>query len=239
MKNTIKIPVLLMLFSLATGFSQDTNNFFTKANTFFNTNVAGGKVAYKNITESPKELNDLVEQMKTIKVSKSDVATYQAFWINAYNISVIKNVVENYPLKTPLDKTGFFDKIKHTVAGKELTLNDMEHKMLRAVFPKEPRFHFVLVCAGLGCPPIINKAYMPSLIEDQLQIQTEIAINNPNFIIVNKNKVKLSQIFEWYKGDFTQNGKSLIDFVNLYRKEKIGVKAKVSFYPYDWTLNKQ
>ncbi|MDO6491823.1 MULTISPECIES: DUF547 domain-containing protein [unclassified Cellulophaga] len=239
MKNTIKISVLLILFSMATGFSQDTNNFFTKANAFFNTNVMNGKVAYKSIKESPKELNNLVEQMKTIKVAKSDVATYQAFWINAYNISVIKNVVENYPLKSPLDKTGFFDKIKHTVAGKELTLNDMEHKMLRAVFPKEPRFHFVLVCAGLGCPPIINKAYMPSIIEDQLQMQTEIAINNPSFIMVNKNKVKLSQIFEWYKGDFTQDGTSLIDFVNLYRKDKIDAKAKVSFYAYDWTLNKQ
>ncbi|WP_330400325.1 hypothetical protein [Cellulophaga sp. RHA19] len=117
MKNTIKISVLLILFSMATGFSQDTNNFFTKANAFFNTNVMNGKVAYKSIKESPKELNNLVEQMKTIKVAKSDVATYQAFWINAYNISVIKNVVENYPLKSPLDKTGFFDKIKHTVAG--------------------------------------------------------------------------------------------------------------------------
>lgn len=96
----------------------------------------------------------------------------------------------------------------------------MEHKMLRAVFPKEPRFHFVLVCAGLGCPPIINEAYIPNMLEDQLQIQAQIAINNPNFIMVNKNKVKLSQIFEWYKGDFTQDGKSLVDFINLYRKRK-------------------
>ncbi|WKB82313.1 DUF547 domain-containing protein [Cellulophaga lytica] len=239
MKNTIKISILLILFSVTTGFSQDANTFFTKANAFFNTNVKNGKVAYKSIKESPKDLNDLVAQMKTIKVSKSDVATYQAFWINAYNISVIKNVVENYPLKSPLDKAGFFDKIKHNVAGKELTLNDMEHKMLRAVFPKEARFHFVLVCAGLGCPPIINMAYMPNSLENQLQKQTEIAINNPSFIMVNKNKVKLSQIFEWYKGDFTQDGKSLIDFVNIYRKEKIDAKVKVSFYPYDWTLNKQ
>ncbi|WBU90189.1 DUF547 domain-containing protein [Cellulophaga omnivescoria] len=239
MKNTIKTSILLILFSVTTGFSQDANTFFTKANAFFNTNVKNGKVAYKSIKESPKDLNDLVAQMKTIKVYKSDVATYQAFWINAYNISVIKNVVENYPLKSPLDKAGFFDKIKHNVAGKELTLNDMEHEMLRAVFPKEARFHFVLVCAGLGCPPIINMAYIPNTLNNQLQKQTEIAINNPSFIMVNKNKVKLSQIFEWYKGDFTQDGKSLIDFVNIYRKEKINAKAKVSFYPYDWTLNKQ
>ncbi|MCL5247159.1 DUF547 domain-containing protein [Cellulophaga sp. 20_2_10] len=239
MKNTIKITVMLFFLSSTSIYSQDTNQFFTKANTFFNTYVANGKVAYKDIKASPALLDELVTDIKSIQVTKSKATEYQAFWINAYNISVIKNVVNNYPLKSPLDKAGFFDKIKHNVAGKELTLNDMEHKMLRSVFPKEPRFHFVLVCAGLGCPPIINEAYMPSLLEDQLQIQTQIAINNPSFIMVHKNKVKLSQIFEWYKGDFTQDGKSLIDFVNLYREEKIDTKAKVSYYPYDWTLNKQ
>ena len=239
MKNTIKITVILFFLSITSIHSQGANQFFTKANTFFNTYVANGKVDYKDIKASPALLNELVTEIASIQVTKSKSAEYQAFWINAYNISVIKNVVDNYPLKSPLDKAGFFDKIKHTVAGKNLTLNDMEHKMLRAVFPKEPRFHFVLVCAGLGCPPIINEAYMPNMLEDQLQIQAQIAINNPNFIMVNKNKVKLSQIFEWYKGDFTQDGKSLVDFINLYRKEKIDAKAKVSYYTYDWTLNKQ
>ncbi|EWH11098.1 MULTISPECIES: DUF547 domain-containing protein [Cellulophaga] len=239
MKTITKATVILFLLGITTVQAQATEIFFTKANTFFNSYVSNGKVAYQEIKKQPKHLNELVALLKTTNVTADNVKNYQAFWINAYNISVIKNVVENYPLKTPLDKAGFFDKIKHNVAGKELTLNDMEHKMLRAVFPKEARFHFVLVCAGLGCPPIINKAYIPSMLEDQLQKQTEIAINNPNFIMVNKNKVKLSQIFEWYKGDFTQGGKSLIDFVNLYRKEKINAKAKVSFYPYDWTLNRQ
>ncbi|NND80132.1 MAG: DUF547 domain-containing protein, partial [Maribacter sp.] len=118
-----------------------------------------------------------------------------------------------------------------------ITLNDIEHKLLRAVFPNEPRFHFVLVCAGMGCPPIINKAYMPSTLTAQLELQTKLALNDPLFIQVNKNKVKISKIFEWYESDFTRNGKNLIDFINQFRKEKLPEKAKVSFYAYNWALN--
>ena len=131
---------------------------------------------------------------------------------------------------------GFFDKTTHEIGGVKTTLNDLENKLLRKVFPKEARFHFVLVCAGLGCPPIINEAYTPAKLEAQLQRQTTIALNNPNFIKVKGNKVQLSQIFEWYKGDFTQNG-SEIDYINKFRKETIPSKARVSYYPYDWTLN--
>ena len=135
-----------------------------------------------------------------------------------------------------MDIKGFFDKTTRTVGGKEIVLNDIENKLLRAKFPKEPRFHFVLVCAGLGCPPIIAEAYTPEKLESQLQRQTEIAVNNPNFIKVKGNKLQLSQIFEWYKGDFTQDGNE-IEYLNKYRKEAISAKAKISYYPYDWNLN--
>jgi hypothetical protein len=133
---------------------------------------------------------------------------------------------------------GFFDKIKHDVGGEHITLNDIENKLLRANFPQEPRFHFVLVCAGLGCPPIINSAYMPSSLDAQLEKQTVTALNDNNFIrVINKKKVQVSQIFEWYTQDFKQNGASLVDFINTYRTEKIPDGTRVSYYPYDWTLN--
>jgi len=117
-----------------------------------------------------------------------------------------------------------------------MTLNDIENKMLRKVYPKEARFHFALVCAGLGCPPIINAAYKPATLEKQLQRQTTLAMDNPKFIRVNGSKVKISQIFEWYKGDFTQFG-SFVEFINKYKTEKLPAGSKTSFYPYDWTLN--
>lgn len=231
-----KITILLVLLSIQFGFSQSSTAFFTKADSFFKTYVSNGRVNYKTIKKDPSSLNELLEMAATIKVTTSKPKTYQAFYINAYNLAVIKGVINKYPVKSPLDIKGFFDKTTYTLGGKKTTLNDLENKILRKNFPKEARFHFVLVCAGLGCPPIIPSAYKPSTLEAQLQRQTVKALNNPNFIKVKGNKVQLSQIFEWYKVDFTQNG-SEVDFVNKFRKEKIPAKAKVSYYSYDWSLN--
>lgn len=231
------LTTFLLAITFQIGLAQNTSEFFSKTDTFFKTYVKDGKVAYQDIKSNPGGLNELLDLAKGISISKSDANTYQAFWINGYNLSVIKGIVDNYPIKSPLDKAGFFDKITYDIGGKNTTLNDIENKLLRANFPKEARFHFVLVCAGLGCPPIIGNAYLPNTLDAQLQKQTELSLNNPSFVKLKGKKVGLSQIFEWYKGDFTQNGTSLVDFVNEYRKEKIEPKTKVSYYPYDWTLN--
>ncbi len=231
-----KIAILVILFSFQIGFSQSTSSFFTKADQFFKTHVSNGKVNYKNIKKDPSSLDELINMAADITVSTSDPKTYQAFYINAYNLAVIKGITKAYPTKSPLDIKGFFDKITYTLGGKKTTLNDLENKLLRKKFPKEARFHFALVCAGLGCPPIISEAYTPASLEKQLQRQTRIALNNPNFIKVKGKKVQLSQIFEWYKVDFTHNG-SEIDYINQFRKEKIPAKTKISYYPYNWSLN--
>lgn len=233
MKN-ISIFVFLLFFQF--GFSQDTSAFFAKADAFFKNHVVEGRVDYKKIKKDPAALDELLGLAKDIKVATSDAETYQSFYINAYNISVIKGIVNAFPVKSPMDIKGFFDKTAYNLGGKEVTLNDLENVLLRKNYPKEPRFHFVLVCAGLGCPPIINAAYTPELLEQQLQEQAVKALNSPEFIRVKGKKVQISQIFEWYKGDFTKSG-SEIEYINQFRKEKISTKAKVSYYPYDWTLN--
>ena len=237
MKKKIILTASVFVFLFQFSMAQNVSNFFSKADTFFSTYVKNGKVNYKAVKENTTLLNELIDLANGLSVTETDKNTYQAFWINGYNLSVIKGIVDNYPIKSPLDKPGFFDKTKYNIGGKSITLNDIENKLLRGNFPKEARFHFVLVCAGLGCPPIISNAYMPNTLDAQLQKQTKIALNNPNFIKVKGNKVQLSQLFEWYKGDFTQDGKSQIDFVNQYRNEKIDSGAKVGYYSYNWALN--
>ncbi len=230
------VTILFTLLTINTISAQSTDVFFKGADTFFKEYVKNGRVDYAAVQSNTESLDKLLAVAQNIKVSKTDAKTYQAFWINAYNLSVIKGIVAKYPVKQPLSIKGFFDKQKHTVGGSSITLNDIENKKLRAVFPDEARFHFVLVCAGLGCPPIINEAYMPSKLEAQLQRQTKLALNNPSFIRVKGKKVQISQIFEWYNVDFTRNG-SVLSFINTYRDTKIDSSAKLSYYPYDWTLN--
>lgn len=237
MKNRTILTLVLLFFLVELSTAQTTSDFFKETNMFFNTHIENGKVDYKTIKENPNSLNQLISLANDISVLKEDAKIYQSFWINAYNLAVIKGIVDNYPIKSPLNKKGFFDEITYQIGGENITLNEIEHKVLRGNFPDEARFHFVLVCAGLGCPPIINKAYLPKTLDHQLQTQTELALNDPNFIRVKGKKVQLSQLFEWYKADFTKDGKSQIDYVNQFRKEKIDSKAKVSYYEYDWALN--
>ncbi len=234
-----KLIVLLVLITSIKGVSQNTGEFFKKADAFFKTYVSNGKVAYDKLHADASDLNNVIAVAKTINVTKDNAKVYQAFWINAYNLSVIKGLIDNYPTKSPLDNAGFFDKTKHNIGGKNITLNDIEHKLLRAQF-KDARFHFVLVCGAVGCPPLINKAYLPATLDSQLETQTKKAING-SFINVNekKKRVLVSQIMEWYKGDFTMKGMTEIDFINKYRTEKLEGKYKLGYFTYNWNINKQ
>lgn len=237
----MKRTIILFVFTLVVtnGFSQDLNVFFDKADAFFKEHVASGKVAYSKIHANQDELNSILKIAEGISVSKNDAKNYQAFWINAYNLSVIKGIINYYPTSSPLDHGGFFDKSTHSLGGKQITLNDIEHKLLRGQF-KDPRYHFVLVCGAIGCPPLINKAYLPNTLDSQLDTQTKKAVNGSFLQVdIKKKRVKASQIMEWYKEDFTMNGESEIDFINKYRTEKLEGKFKLSYFPYNWKVNKQ
>lgn len=236
----MKKYILIILALIATNINaQDLNTFFSKSDAFFKANIKDGKVAYDKIHKNQNDLNAVLDIAKSISVAENDAKNYQAFWINAYNLSVIKGVIDNYPTKSPLDDAGFFDKTKHSLGGKQITLNDIEHKLLRAKF-NDARFHFVLVCGAVGCPPLINKAYLPNTLEAQLETQTKIALNG-TFLKVNtkKKRVEGSEILKWYKEDFTMNGTKELDFINKYRTEKIPSNFKLSYFPYNWSLNKQ
>ena len=232
--------LLFGLFALmisATTSAQNLEQFFKSTDAFLAKHVKNGLVDYDAIVKNPSELDAILDNASKISVKASDAKNYQAFWINAYNLSVIKGLVNNYPTKSPLDDKGFFDKTTYELAGQKVTLNTIENELLRAKF-KDARFHFVLVCGALGCSPLINKAYLPNTLDSQLTDQTKKAING-NFLKVKKNKVQASEIMKWYNEDFTMNGTSEIDFINKYRTERLSAKTKISYFPYNWTINKQ
>ena len=237
----MKKYIVFALFIAFTNFleAQDLATYFTKSDAFFKTYVLNGRVAYDKLHKDPKRLDEVLQLAEGIKLSVDDAANYQAFWINAYNLAVIKGVLNHYPLNSPLDQAGFFDIITYKLGGKTLTLNDIEHKLLRAKF-KDPRFHFVLVCGAIGCPPLISKAYLPSTLNSQLETQTNIALNG-TFLQVNVNKKRVlgPEILKWYKEDFTMNGTTEIDYINKYRKNKIPSNYKLGYFTYNWKLNKQ
>jgi len=236
MKNLFILTLAILTLSFSESHSQTVQSFFDEADAIFKSYVSNGKVDYRAIKSDPDKLNSALETAKHINVSINDPKAYQAFWINAYNLSVIKGIVDNYPIKSPLDQKGFFDSTKYDLGGSSITLNDIENKKLRAQFD-DARFHFVLVCGALGCPPIIDKAYRATNLENLLEQQTIKALNDSYFIKVTEEKVAFSEIFKWYNKDFIKEGQTEIDFLNNYRKEKVPRDVKVTYYSYDWRLN--
>lgn len=223
------------------GVSQNTPRVLTKLdalfndmNQFFLESVNGGLVRYGRIAAEPTNLNDLVSRIASTDLTDAGEPQQKAFRINAYNILVIKQVVDHYPVNSPMDIAGFFDNHKHRVAGELMTLNELE-----AGLRSDPRIHFALVCAAMGCPKIQPLAYRPATLDDQLTASTHRALNDPGFIRFSKGdqRAELSQIFDWYAADFG-GADALLDYINRYRNVPIPEGTPIDFYTYSWKLNK-
>ena len=215
--------------------AQDVNSFFQKSESFFKSVVENGKVNYSSIQNDKKEIEELTILISQISPEKLTPIERKTFLINAYNLLVISEVINHYPISSTKKINGFFEKIKHQVGENRWTLNQIENEQIRKEY-EDPRVHFVLNCAAVSCPPVTNFAYFPTLLEGQLDAQTTIAINDSNFIYEKNGKNYISNIFKWYKGDFTKNG-TVLDFINEYRTQKLNAENRTIHYPYDWVLN--
>ena len=202
---------------------------------------ADGNVNYGAIKRNPVELKALLRRVETFNAAAAKPAEREAFYLNAYNLLVIGEVVARYPLESVQKVSGFFDKNLVSVAGEKLTLNDLEAKKLRQPYA-DPRVHFALVCGAKGCPRLSRTAYAATQLDAQLTTQARKVLQDPTFIRVDAKagKVQLSQIFKWYEADFKASGKTGVAYVNQFREGKaIPATYAVDYYVYDWALNNQ
>jgi len=235
--NIMKNLVCIAFFILTGFYTQANTTIFTnQVDAFLKENVNRGYVKYKAIKEKPAKLNALLTQISSTNLNELSTEEQKSFLINAYNILVIKNVVDVFPIESPLKVKGFFDVKTFIVAGQKVTLNQLEKEMLYKIYP-DARLHFALVCAAIGCPKLSNNAYRAEILDKQLDIQSRKTLNNPKFIQVLEDKVVVSEIFKWYEQDFINGDESLIDFVNTYRALPIEADKKVDYYTYNWQIN--
>jgi hypothetical protein len=174
-----------------------------------------------------------------------------AFWINAYNALTIQGILEFYPVKSIKDKVnrilGFniWDDYPMTVNGKAYSLNDMEHKILRKM--GDPRIHFAIVCASVGCPKLRNEAYTGVNLDPWLEDQAIYFFAQPRNLRIDRagKTVYLSSILDWFGEDFGGSDRAKLDFASKYLSEardreflRSG-ELKVEYLDYDWSLNEQ
>ena len=225
------LPLVLLFFSLNLA---ATAEFTDAADALLKTYVRGGGVDYASIKKSGK-LPPLVAQIAETDLGALAGNERKAFLINAYNLLVINQVVEQLPLRSVLDVKGFFDANRQTVGGRQLTLNQLEKDLLLKE-TGDARLHFVLVCGALGCPPITDFAYRAAKLDAQLDRQTRLALNDADFIRVSGDAVAVSKIFEWYAGDFGGGKSGVRAFIAKYRNSALP-EGKLTYYEYDWALN--
>jgi hypothetical protein len=192
-----------------------------------------GKVNYKAIKKNQKTLDlYLLELSKGIPDQASDNEKL-AFWINAYNAFTIKMIITHYPVKSikTLHKGKPWDHKWITINKVTYSLNDIEHKIIRARF-KDPRFHFAINCASVSCPPLRNKAYSAENLDLELNEVTSAFING-NLNQITASSLKLSPLFDWYREDFGD----IHTFISKYSIVKPKPTAQISFLEYNWNLN--
>lgn len=199
-----------------------------------------GNVDYKNFKKDEAKLDNYLAYLAKTNPEKSwSAAKTKAFWVNAYNGYTIKIILKNYPLKSILkikEKGKDAWNIPFAIVGdKTYTLNTIEHGILRKTF-KDPKIHVAVNCASGSCPQIANVAFTEANYEAKTEELMKKFINDPTKNKISEKKIQISKIFEWFKGDFIQNG-SLIDFLNQYSTIKIKKRATIRFLEYDWNLN--
>lgn len=230
------LPFVFLLVISNALFAQD---FFDRADVFFEQNVdEAGMVDYEGVDK--EKLQALVDEIANYSLEDKSDQQQKAFYINAYNLLVINSVVMNNEKASVQDVTGFFTQKIHRVAHVRRSLNELEKEVLFVDFP-DPRLHFVLVCGALSCPPLINKAYRPETLENQLQAQCTSALNKEDFIRFDDASKTLawSALFDWYAADFGQKKENIVAWINTYREKAIPADAKTEVMNYNWSLNRQ
>jgi hypothetical protein len=213
-----------------------------------------GRVNYRAWkTESSQALNQWLSKIERSQIFPiADPDEQLALWINLYNAFTIASVLENYPIASIQPKIlgipnwlaflWFFSRPIHQVSGHRYSLNHIEHKILRREFD-EPRIHFALVCASIGCPLLRNGAYWSESVRAQLEEDAIRFINNPDKVRYDSQTQTLycSQIFKWYRRDFLKVAPSIPDYIRSYLKTDRPIESNtpIAYVNYDWSLNQQ
>jgi hypothetical protein len=203
-------------------------------------------VDYKKLAKDPA-YTKLIKALETVSLSTLKTKDEKlAFWINVYNIMAAKMVLDNYPVKSIKDAgsifTAVWKKPVGVVAGKQRTLNEIEHEILRKM--GEPRVHVAIVCASVSCPDLRKEVYTADKLNSQLDDQMKHFLANSRKglrVDAKKGRIYLSSIFKWFEEDFAPQG-GVRKFIAPYSPPSLQTSVKdaelsVSYLNYDWGLN--
>jgi hypothetical protein len=206
-------------------------------------------VDYQGVTAGNREnLNTYLESLTGIEATSLSRPSQKPFWINLYNALTIQVVLDHYPVDSIKDidiSPGFFssgpwDKKLVTIEGQELSLNDIEHRILRPIW-NDPRIHYAVNCASMGCPNLQRKAFTAANTDNLLNKAAREYINHPRGVNINGGDLVVSSIYDWFQEDFGDSESGVIEHLMQYADPKLKQKLQgfedIDDDRYDWSLN--
>ncbi|EEE38343.1 hypothetical protein RKLH11_2185 [Rhodobacteraceae bacterium KLH11] len=206
------------------------------------------RVAYGQVSAADRaQLDQYLEQLQSVDPARLTRDQQLAYWINLYNALTVDLILENYPVASIRDITdgvfsfGPWDRPLAQVAGQSLTLNDIEHHIIRPTFD-EPRIHYALNCAAVGCPNLMDRAWQAETLERDLAAAEHGYINDPRGVRFDgRGRLILSKIFAWFREDFAPNEKAVIAYLETAAEPELRAQLqttpRVNAYEYNWALN--
>jgi hypothetical protein len=214
-----------------------------------------GMVDYQGWQASAADLQVLDNYLTSLTAARETSATPReakiAFWINAYNAVTVKGILREYPTTSIRNHTArlygyhIWKDLQLQVNGKSYSLEAIEHEVLRPL--GEPRIHFAIVCASIGCPRLLNEAYMAESLEEQLSRNaTAFFADAAKFEYdPQRREVRVSPILKWFAEDFGDDADAQLKRIAPYLPDEAVRQAaargglRISYLDYDWDLNDQ
>ena len=193
-----------------------------------------------------KRLQSYLAAMASVDPRQYRKLEQKAYWMNLYNALTVNLVIEHYPIKSVQDikgrgfSKGPWNTSLVTIARQELSLNDIEHRILRPIW-KDHKILFGLACASLGCPNLQTQAFTAENHGRLLKQTGRDFVNHQRGVSLSKGKLEASSIFDWYQADFAKSEKSLLKVFAHYSDDRqalylLGFSGNIKFH-HDWTLN--
>jgi hypothetical protein len=205
------------------------------------------RIAYAKVRKSDRrDLNRYIRQLTEVPISRFSRDEQFAYWINLYNSLTMKVILDDYPVESIRDiKSGFFSmgpwkKKLITVEGEDLTLNDIEHRILRPIW-KDPRVHYAVNCASIGCPNLQPIPFTGTTNDALLDKAAREFINHPRGARVDRGRLVVASIYVWFHEDFGNSDKGVIEHLRRYAGPQLSAALsgvmRIADDRYDWALN--
>lgn len=207
------------------------------------------RVAYALVTPSDRvALQNYINGLANLPIGNYARDEQFAFWVNLYNALTVQVVLNAYPVESIRDidiSPGLFSNGPWgaeliAIDGESVTLDDIEHRILRPIW-RDPRIHYAVNCASLGCPNLAAVAFTASGKEAMLDEAARTYINSPRGVRVEGGRLIVSRIYDWFHQDFGSGDEAVIAHLRMYTGDaldaELGHIDEIEDYDYDWSLN--